>query len=78
MRFNAKLLAMVIRERRLKLNYSQDYIAKKTGMSQTAYSKLEQGHTTVTLEKFIKLCMVLETDMAGLLREYAASANRMK
>lgn len=73
MRYNGKVLAMVIRERRLALNYSQDYVAGKLEMSQNAYSKLELGQTGVTLGKFIVLCEALEIEMADMLEIYRHS-----
>ncbi|RWY48131.1 helix-turn-helix domain-containing protein [Mucilaginibacter gilvus] len=66
--FNGKLLAMTIRSRRLKLNYTQEYIAYKLNMSQNAYSKLELGYTAVTIERFVELCNALEVDVYDMLK----------
>ena len=71
MKYNGKLLAMVIRKRRLELNYSQDYVAGRLGMSQNAYSKLEMGHTGVTIGKFIVICEALEIEVADMLTLYS-------
>ena len=68
MKYNGKVLAMVIRERRLQLNYSQDYVAGRLEMSQNAYSKLELGATAVTVSRFIELSDILETDIHSLLK----------
>jgi transcriptional regulator with XRE-family HTH domain len=73
MKYNGKVLAMVIRQRRLELNYSQDYVAGKLEMSQNAYSKLELGQTGITLGKFIVLCSALEIDMKDMLVIYQRS-----
>lgn len=73
MKYNGKLLAMVIRKRRLELNYSQDYIAAKLGMSQNAFSKLELGHTGITIGKFMVICDSLEIGMSELLKRYSQS-----
>ncbi|AMR34037.1 hypothetical protein A0256_22610 [Mucilaginibacter sp. PAMC 26640] len=70
MRYNGKVLAMVIRMRRLDLNYSQDYIAGKLGMSQNAYSKLELGHTGITIGKFLVICQALELHPGELIGLY--------
>ncbi|OOQ61353.1 helix-turn-helix domain-containing protein [Mucilaginibacter pedocola] len=66
--YNNKLIAIAIRDRRLQLNYTQEYIASQLNMSQNAYSKLELGQTKVTLERFIQLCDILETEMLELLK----------
>lgn len=66
--FNRKTLAAAIRQRRLQLNYTQDYIAYKLNMSQNAYSKVELGFTAVTLDRFILLCDAMEIDMRDMLK----------
>ncbi|OOQ57114.1 helix-turn-helix domain-containing protein [Mucilaginibacter pedocola] len=66
--FNGKLLAMAIRSRRLQLNYTQEYIAYKLNMSQNAYSKLELGYTSVTVERFVELCGALQVDVHDMLK----------
>ncbi|OOQ57113.1 helix-turn-helix domain-containing protein [Mucilaginibacter pedocola] len=73
MKYNGKVLAMTIRERRLGLNYSQEYVAGKLEMSQNAYSKLELGQTGITLGKFIVLCEALEIDMIDMLESYRSN-----
>lgn len=74
-KFNGKVLANVIRERRLQLNYSQDYVAMQVEMSQTAYSKLEQGYTAITVDRFFLLCGALETEPTALLGRYHSALN---
>lgn len=76
MKYNGKVLATVIRERRLQLNYSQDYVAGRLEMSQNAYSKMELGQTGITLGKFIVLCEALEIDMTDMLALYRQNLNR--
>jgi transcriptional regulator with XRE-family HTH domain len=66
--FNSKVLAMAIRQRRLELNYTQEYVAYKLHMSQNAYSKLELGATAVTVSRFIEISDILETDIHSLLK----------
>lgn len=73
MEYDGKVLAMVIRQRRLKLNYSQEYVAGRLEMSQNAYSKLELGQTGITLGKFIVLCDALKISERALLSDYAES-----
>ena len=66
--FNSKVLATAIRQRRLELNYTQEYVAYKLHMSQNAYSKLELGSTAVTVSRFIEISDILEADMYALLK----------
>ncbi|TFF37129.1 helix-turn-helix domain-containing protein [Mucilaginibacter psychrotolerans] len=73
MKYDGKVLARVIRRRRLELNYSQDYVAGKLAMSQNAYSKMELGQTGITLGKFMVLCQALEIEVEALLGKYAES-----
>ena len=70
MEYNGKVLAKAIRERRLELNYSQDYVAGKLELSQNAYSKLELGQTGITLGKFMVLCQALEIGIDQMLDIY--------
>lgn len=77
MKYNGKVLATVIRQRRLVLNYSQDYVAGKLEMSQNAYSKLELGQTGITLGKFIVLCQALEIEVEALLSTYTESLGKL-
>jgi transcriptional regulator with XRE-family HTH domain len=42
-----KLLAMAIRQKRMQLKYSQEYMAFKLNQTQNAYCKVELGHTKV-------------------------------
>lgn len=75
MKYDGKLIATIIRERRLELNYSQDYVASKLSMSQNAYSKLEQGQTGVTLGKFMVICETLDLNTADFMLLYAKRLN---
>jgi transcriptional regulator with XRE-family HTH domain len=45
---------------RLKKNYSQDYIAKKLGISQKAYSKIENNETRLNVEALLSISEILE------------------
>ena len=51
-----------IKRRRLKLGYSQQYMADKLGISQNMYSKFELNHSKITIGRFIAICEVLEID----------------
>ncbi|OOQ60442.1 helix-turn-helix domain-containing protein [Mucilaginibacter pedocola] len=61
-------IAKAIRERRLQLNYSQEYVAGELGLSQNAYSKLELGYTSITLFRFFAICLILKADTQELLK----------
>ncbi|AMR34036.1 hypothetical protein A0256_22605 [Mucilaginibacter sp. PAMC 26640] len=69
--FNEKALAMVVRARRLQLNYTQEYVAFKLNLSQNAYSKLELGNTTISVSRLFELCEALEIDALELLRPFS-------
>lgn len=72
--YNVKLVAENIRNTRVGLAYSQEYLAAKLNVSQNTYSKIELGYVKLTLDRFIKICCVLEIDPAGLINAVKASA----
>lgn len=50
-------------------NYSQDYVAKKMGISQNAYSKIENSITQLTVNHVKQISQVLEVSIVDLLRD---------
>jgi transcriptional regulator with XRE-family HTH domain len=56
-----------IRAYRLIRNYSQEYLALKLDISQNAYSKIELGHTRVTIERLIRIAQILEVNISALI-----------
>lgn len=54
----------IIRERK---GYTQDYLAAKLEISQNAYSKIELGQISLTVERLFKIAMVLEMEAIELL-----------
>ena len=64
----AKPLAMAIRQKRMELKYSQEFMAYKLHQTQNAYCKVELGQTKVTLIKLIEICAVFEVDMQEFLK----------
>ncbi len=56
-----------IRQLRNEKGYSQTYIAGKIGISQRAYSKIEQRETKITLKRLKSIAAILEVEMADLL-----------
>ena len=56
-----------IKKAREEKNYSQQYLAQQLGMSQKAYSKIENSQTNITINHLDKIAQVLETSMNKLL-----------
>ncbi len=59
----------IIRQLREQHNYTQEYVAKKLGMSQNAYSKIENAYTQLTVKHVKKLSKVLEVSVLDLLKD---------
>lgn len=55
-----------IRQMRLDRNYTQDYMAMKLNISQNAYSKLELGRSSLSLERLFQISAVLEIEISEL------------
>jgi transcriptional regulator with XRE-family HTH domain len=58
----------LIKHRRSKLGYSQQYMAGKLGISQNMYSKFELNYSKITIGRFIAICEVLEIDLHQILK----------
>lgn len=65
--FKIKAIAANIRHTREGLNYTQEYLAAKLGISQNAYSKIELGYTKITVERLFQIASILEVEVAGLI-----------
>ena len=63
----AKSVASNIRRVREYRNYTQDYVARKIGISQNAYSKLELGFHKLSLERLFQIADVLDVECTALL-----------
>ncbi len=59
----------VIRQYRELRNYSQEYVAKKMGISQNAYSKIENNITQLTVKHVKLLSGILEAPITDLLKD---------
>lgn len=59
----------VLRKYREIRNYSQDYVARKMGISQNAYSKIENNITQLTVNHVKLISQVLEVSIMDLLRD---------
>jgi transcriptional regulator with XRE-family HTH domain len=59
----------VIRKFREMRNYSQEYVAGKMGISQNAYSKIENNITQLTVSHVRQISAILEVSMMDLLKD---------
>ena len=59
----------IIRKNRELRNYTQEYVAKKMGISQNAFSKIENGYTQLTVNHLKELSRVLEVSILDLLKD---------
>jgi len=50
-------------------NYSQDYVARKMGISQNAYSKIENNITQLTVNHVKLISTILDVPVIDLLRD---------
>ena len=62
-----KLVVANIRKIRAEKNYTQDYLAAKLGISQNAYSKIELGYSSITLNRMISIAEILGVDLVDFL-----------
>lgn len=58
--FSYEKLGEAIRLLRIKRELKQSYVARKAGMSQPNYCKMEKGTRHVSLGKFLTVCNALE------------------
>ncbi|MDX2048860.1 MAG: helix-turn-helix transcriptional regulator [Chitinophagaceae bacterium] len=59
----------VIRKFRDMRNYSQEYVARKMGISQNAYSKIENNITQLTVKHIKSISQILEISVTDLLKD---------
>ena len=59
----------VIRKHREMKNYSQKYVAAKMGISQNAYSKIENNVTQLTVQHVKQLSQILQVPITDLLKD---------
>ncbi|WP_114938668.1 helix-turn-helix domain-containing protein [Mucilaginibacter endophyticus] len=65
---SARMLS-VVRERRLALGFSQEYMAAKLGMKQNTYSKTELGLNQLSIDRLFSICNLLGLAAEDLLGE---------
>lgn len=67
--YNNTTIAANIKYARLEKNYSQEYVAGRLNLSQNAYSKIELGHTKITVERVSAIADILGVRLARLINE---------
>ncbi|WP_121810253.1 helix-turn-helix transcriptional regulator [Mucilaginibacter kameinonensis] len=55
----------IIREQK---GYKQVYLADKLKISQHAYSKIELGHTSLTVERLFAIAQIFEMDVIDIVK----------
>ena len=60
-------MVKAVKERRLELNLTQEYVAYQLGISQNAYSKIELFYTELTVARLAQIAAILETSIVKLL-----------
>lgn len=55
-----------LRNRRRELNYSQEYVAEKLGISQKAYSDIENGKTILKNIVRLRLAKILDLNLSDI------------
>jgi transcriptional regulator with XRE-family HTH domain len=62
-------IARNIRAERVRCGHTQLEMARKLGLSATGYNHKENGKRQFTLEEFVTICKILETDPETLIRK---------
>jgi transcriptional regulator with XRE-family HTH domain len=57
-----KSIGKKIKEARLIKDICQEYMAIQLGITQAAYSKIENGQTQITVIRLLNICRILEID----------------
>ncbi|MEI2710411.1 MAG: helix-turn-helix transcriptional regulator [Chitinophagaceae bacterium] len=60
---------MLLNNTRELRNYSQEYVAKKMGISQNAYSKIENNITQLTVNHLKSISSTLDIPIIDLLKD---------
>lgn len=61
--YDTKAFGEMIRKRRKKLGYTQQYVCERSGISASFISDLENGKPTIEMEKAIFLANLLGIDV---------------
>ena len=49
--------------------YTQEYVADKLHIDTVNYGRIERGQTNITIDRFIKLCEILDTKAISFFKE---------
>ncbi|SDF07326.1 Helix-turn-helix domain-containing protein [Mucilaginibacter pineti] len=72
--YKVENVAVNIRHAREALFYTQEYLAAKLKISQNSYSKIELGYVKLSLDRFLKICQILDLEPSNLLKGETADA----
>ena len=61
-------IATNIRRKRETRNYTQEYVAYRLNISQNAFSKIELGHTRITVERLLQIADILGCNAIDLIK----------
>jgi transcriptional regulator with XRE-family HTH domain len=61
------MIGEYIRIERLKKGWSQENMAHMMNISQAAYSKLESGHTTMSLPRLCEIAKILKIEITDMI-----------
>ncbi len=70
--YGQKNLKMKLKKIREERHYTQEYIAKKLGISIRAYSKIERGETQLTINRLKEISTILNVSPFELLSDEIA------
>jgi transcriptional regulator with XRE-family HTH domain len=70
-----KPLGKKIKEARLVKDICQEYMAIQLGITQAAYSKIENGQTQITVVRLLDICRILEIDPRITIEEVEDAAS---
>ncbi|MFD2873329.1 helix-turn-helix domain-containing protein [Mucilaginibacter ximonensis] len=65
--YNKSAIAANIKSARLYRNYSQEYLGLRLNISQNAYSKIEIGQSSISLQRIFEIAEVFEVDVCDLI-----------
>ena len=66
--FEPNLIGKKIRKLRLIKGYKQEYMAYKVGVTQTGYSKIETGETSLSMERASIIATIFEMSLVELIQ----------
>jgi len=71
-------LSKNLRDIRQRLGFSQEYLATKLGLSQQAYSKIENDPTTASLKRLMQIAEIFEISVVDMLEAEQSNHSSFK